>query len=70
MYTYLVSFDTDRIHQCLTADAWASEVARPMFSVGGPWQSRDTVIAVFFILYMLVAYLIGAVYVGLFLLCK
>jgi hypothetical protein len=41
-----------------------------MFSVGGPWQSRDTVIAVFFILYMLVAYLIGAVYVRLFLLCK
>ena len=44
--------------QCLTADAWASEVARPMFSNSGPWQLRDFTIAIYFILYMLIAYLV------------
>ena len=44
--------------QCLTADAWASEVARPMFSQGEPWQMNDTLVAVFFILYMLIGYLV------------
>ena len=40
-----------------------------MFSSEGPWKMRDTLIAAFFILYMLVGYLIGPAYIWAYDVC-